>query len=203
MNLINKKKTKNNIWTVPNMLSLFRLALIPFIIRQYCLQKQYLFTAILLLISGLTDIIDGWIARKFNMISNVGKALDPIADKLTQLTMLVCLIMRFPLMILPAVLLIAKELLAGIIGLVTVHKTHDVPSAKWHGKLCTVLLYLTIMVHTLWYSIPSHVSYVLILASAFVMLFSSVLYTVSGICRLKHQSQTPSSSTDTSSDILP
>ena len=78
---------KENILTIPNLLSLIRILLIPFIIWLYCAQKAYLCTIIVIALSGFTDIIDGKIARKFNMVSDVGKVLDPVADKLTQATL--------------------------------------------------------------------------------------------------------------------
>lgn len=71
---------KENILTIPNLLSLIRILLIPFIIWLYCAQKAYLHTIIVIALSGFTDIIDGKIARKFNMVSDVGKVLDPVAD---------------------------------------------------------------------------------------------------------------------------
>ena len=75
------------ILTIPNILSLLRLALIPFIVWSYSI-KKFIASAILIVISGITDVVDGFIARKFNMVSDLGKALDPIADKLTILFIL-------------------------------------------------------------------------------------------------------------------
>ena len=74
---------KGKIITIPNLLSLFRILLIPIIVWLYCVEKKYELTILVLLISGASDIIDGFIARRFNMISDIGKALDPIVDKLT------------------------------------------------------------------------------------------------------------------------
>ena len=93
-----ENKTENKILTIPNLLSLFRLILIPVIIWLYWFRKDYFPAGVLLIISGLTDLADGYIARHFNAVSNVGKILDPIADKLTQAAMLFCLVTRFPLM---------------------------------------------------------------------------------------------------------
>lgn len=90
------KRLPEKIFTIPNLLSLFRLCLIPVIIRLYCAQHNYLRTTLVLTISGITDIADGIIARKFHMISDFGKIFDPVADKLTQIAMLFCLVTRFP-----------------------------------------------------------------------------------------------------------
>ena len=95
----NAGSSQNKILTIPNLLSLFRLCLIPVFMWLYCVEKNYLWTGIILIISGLTDTVDGFVARHFNMISDLGKILDPVADKLTQAAMLFCLLTRFPLMI--------------------------------------------------------------------------------------------------------
>ena len=84
-----------NIFTIPNILSMFRLLLLPVIVYMYMNQKDYVLTGILLLISGLTDLLDGYIARTFNMMSDLGKILDPVADKATQAVVLLCLMTRF------------------------------------------------------------------------------------------------------------
>ena len=104
-----ENKTENKILTIPNLLSLFRLILIPVIIWLYWFRKDYFPAGVLLIISGLTDLADGYIARHFNAVSNIGKILDPIADKLTQAAMLFCLVTRFPLMAAPFGFLVIKE----------------------------------------------------------------------------------------------
>ena len=81
--------------TIPNLLSVFRILLIPLIVWLYCGKQDYLLAAWVLLLSGVTDIADGFIARRFRMVSDLGKVLDPIADKLTQTAALVCLLTRF------------------------------------------------------------------------------------------------------------
>ena len=102
----NTNSTQKKIVTIPNILSFFRLCLIPVIIWLYIGEKNYLWAGIVLILSGATDLADGFIARHFHMISDLGKVLDPVADKLTQAAMLFCLCTRFPLMILPLVLMI-------------------------------------------------------------------------------------------------
>ena len=82
---------QNNIFTIPNLLSAFRLLLVPVIAWLYCGQGDYPLTAGVLLLSGATDIADGFIARRFRMVSDLGKVLDRVADKLTQAVALGCL----------------------------------------------------------------------------------------------------------------
>ena len=96
-----QNSSADRIFTIPNMLSFFRICLIPVIVWLYLVKKNYTWTVCILILSGVTDMVDGFIARRFNMISNLGKVLDPIADKLTQTVMLVCLFTRFPMMIVP------------------------------------------------------------------------------------------------------
>ncbi|MEE1164601.1 MAG: CDP-alcohol phosphatidyltransferase family protein, partial [Lachnospiraceae bacterium] len=90
-----EEKYKHKIITIPNVLSFLRLLLIPVIVWLYIVKKDPIWTMAILALSGITDIVDGIIARKCNMISDFGKAFDPVADKLTQIAMLFCLVSRF------------------------------------------------------------------------------------------------------------
>ncbi|MGM9597072.1 MAG: CDP-alcohol phosphatidyltransferase family protein [Eubacteriales bacterium] len=177
----NAGRYQNKIITIPNILSFFRLCLIPVIVWLYCFRKNYLMTTLVLLISGASDIADGIIARRFGMVSDFGKAFDPVADKLTQLATLVCLVTRFPHMLIPLIILIIKELLAAVLGMVTIRRTGEVMGAVWHGKLNTVLLYFTILVHLIWFEIPAAVSDILIGLCTVMMLVSAVLYSIRNI----------------------
>lgn len=171
-----ENKYQKKILTIPNLLSLFRICLIPVIVWLYCVKENYLWTTITLVISGLTDVVDGFIARRFGMISDFGKAFDPVADKLTQIVTLYCLVTRFPLMLLPLGVLIVKEVFAGITGLLMIKKTNVVPMAVWHGKLTTLSLYSLMLIHLIWYNISSEVSLILIGACTAIMLLSAVMY---------------------------
>lgn len=167
---------KNRILTIPNVLSLFRLCLIPVFIWLYCSQQKYMETAYILVLSGATDIVDGFIARKFHMISDLGKILDPIADKLTQAAMLFCLFTRFPLMLLPLALMLVKEFYMGVTGFMVIQKTGKVYGANWHGKVATCLLYIMMILHVIWHDIPMVISNILIIICVSMMLLSLILY---------------------------
>jgi len=201
-----KNNTKTNIdyskkiITIPNIMSLFRLFLIPIIAWLYIKEKNYDMTLIILSLSGLTDIADGIIARKFNMISDFGKAFDPIADKLTQIIVLFCLLSRFDFMIVPLALLIVKEIFAGITGLLTIKKTHRVNSAVWHGKATTVLLYIMMAVHIIWYNIPAVYSNILITVCTAMMLLSAVLYGIKNITLIYEAVQNDKNNDNTAVD---
>ena len=168
---------KNKIITLPNALSFFSLCLIPLIVWQYVFKHNYDIALYLLVLSGLTDIADGIIARKFDMISDFGKAFDPIADKLTQIAMLLCLVTRFHNMWLPLILLVVKEVFAGVAGLMMARKG-VILGADWHGKATTVLLYGTMMVHLAWVNISAAASNILIGACTAMIILSGILYAI-------------------------
>lgn len=175
------KVKKGKILTIPNILSFFRLCLIPVIIWLYCGKNDPMGTTIVLILSGATDIADGIIARKFNMVSDLGKVLDPVADKLTQFVMLVCLITHFPHMLIPVVLMVVKELFAAVTGLLTIYRSKVVMGADWHGKATTVALYSLMIIHLVWYRIPQMVSHVLTGICVGIMLMSFILYGIRNI----------------------
>jgi len=138
-------------------------------------------TLLVLVLSGITDVADGFIARKFNMVSDFGKAFDPVADKLTQIGVMFCLVKRFSFMKIPLVILVVKELFAGITGLITIRKTGKVMGAVWHGKLTTVLLYSMMALHIVWFNIPERISDISIFLCTIMMLTSAVLYGIRNI----------------------
>lgn len=173
---MNRIFNKKQILTIPNLLSLFRLLLIPVIIWLYQCKHDYLAAASVTVLSGATDVIDGIIARKFNMVSDFGKILDPIADKLTQITVLFCLVSRFPVMALPLSILIVKEIIAAITNMLTIKKTDKVMGAVWHGKVTTILLYAMMIIHLIWFSISDIASNILIFICTAMMLLSAILY---------------------------
>lgn len=171
----------DKIFTIPNLLSFFRICLIPLFVWLYCIRRNYPATALVLFLSGLTDMVDGYIARHFHMISNLGKALDPVADKLTQAAMLLCLFTHFPLMILPFILLAIKEIFAAVTGIMVIKRTGNVHGADWHGKASTCLLYIMMIVHVIWYDMPFAVSTTLILICVSMMSVSFLLYGIKNV----------------------
>lgn len=179
------KTRKDQIWTIPNLLSLFRLCLIPVIVWLYCGRGNYPLTVLMLLISGITDIVDGIIARRFQMISDLGKVLDPVADKLTQGVVMLCLLTRFRWMVIPLAALVVKETMMALSGLAVVRKTGVVPGAQWHGKVATVLLYLMMGLHIVWYDIPPLISNLTIALCTLMILLSLVLYGIRNMGALR------------------
>lgn len=181
---VNQKENLNRIITVPNLLSFFRLCLIPVIIWSYCVKKNPLLAGEILLLSGLTDLADGYIARRFHRISNLGKILDPVADKLTQAAMLICLFTRFPHVLLLIVIMAGKELYMVVSGCLVIQKTGKVHGADWHGKIVTFLLYGTAAVHIIWFHITPMVSDLLIGLCAIMMVISVALYIIQNLMQI-------------------
>ena len=129
------------IWTVPNVLSMIRILLIPIIVKLY-LVGQLVPAGIMLVCSGLTDTIDGYIARHYNQITNLGKVLDPFADKLTQGITAIVVCLEHQYMIPLLVLLVVKEIGMGVAGLVLLKIKGRPFGAFWWGKISTIVLYV-------------------------------------------------------------
>lgn len=187
--LYRKGSAQTKIITIPNLLSFLRLCLIPLFIWLYCVKREYVWTGIVLVFSGITDIADGFIARHFHMTSDLGKVLDPIADKLTQAAMLFCLCTRFPWMMVPLALMLVKELYMGIAGIMVIRKTGKVFGAKWHGKVTTCMLDALVILHVVWYQIPGAVSDASIAICTAMMVASLMLYGISNQTVLKESSR--------------
>lgn len=145
-------KWRKEVFTIPNILSFFRLLLIPVYIGIYLnatTKEHYILAATILAVSCLTDLIDGKIARKFNMITNLGKILDPLADKATQLALILCLAIRNPLLWILIGLFIVKEGFMLIAGGIRMKKGQMLNGALMSGKICTTILFISLIVMVL------------------------------------------------------
>lgn len=132
--------------------------------------------AVTVAFSGFTDMADGMIARRFNMITEWGKIVDPIADKLTQAMLILCLLSRYAKMWILVVIFFVKELTMGLAGLfMLVKKEKKLSGAKWFGKVSTVVQFLS-MTALFAFDMPKAAVDVLILTTAIFMLMAFVLY---------------------------
>ncbi len=146
------KNWKKDIMTVPNLLSLFRLLLIPVYVLIYLNAQEatdYFLAAAILAVSCLTDLIDGKIARHFNMISTIGKILDPLADKATQFTLILCLALQHPVLWYLVGLFVVKESFQLIAGGIRFRKGIMLKGALITGKICTTVLFLSLIIMVL------------------------------------------------------
>lgn len=173
-----KKLRVDKVFTVPNMMSFFRIALIPFIIWAYLGLKSVPVTVILIAVSAVTDILDGWVARKFNQVSEFGIFIDPVADKLTQGALLICLIPRYKLIIALVVVFVIREAIMFFAGLKVKLVTDKLQSAKWYGKVNTVVVEGVIMALIIFTKIPRTVANILIGVCILSVAVSLVLYLI-------------------------
>ena len=180
------KKVKAEILTIPNILSIIRILLIPVIVYVYCFKHDSIGALIWVIISTLTDVADGYIARKFNMITDFGKFIDPVADKATQLAIFACLVTKFPLMLIPFIVLLVKEVGSLLLRVYLYKKTEIVEGAKWHGKASTGVVICVVLLHLAWVGIPANISLAVIIFSTAFMLFSGTLYTIEAFKLLKY-----------------
>ncbi|MGM9615109.1 MAG: CDP-alcohol phosphatidyltransferase family protein [Oscillospiraceae bacterium] len=179
--------TKKDILTIPNALSLFRLLLIPVIVYLYGVEKHRYAAVGVVALSGLTDMADGYIARHFNMVSDVGKILDPIADKLTQAALLICLADRYRVLYWVFALFCLKEVLQGLMGLLAIRTTGEVQAARWYGKVSTGVFYGTMLLLLLIADMPETWANALIGVCAAALAMAMLLYIIHylGLCRGK------------------
>ena len=170
---------KKEILTIPNLLSLFRLVLIPVYVVIYLnasQQSHYFIAAGILAVSSLTDMIDGKIARHFNMISTVGQVLDPLADKATQFTLTICLAIDHPVLWLIAGLIFIKEMFQLVAMCVFYRKGKMLSGALLSGKICTTVLFLSLILLVLIPNLGNTVVTVIAAVDGFFLLLAFADY---------------------------
>lgn len=129
---------------IPNILSLFRMVLVPCFVAAFFSKHEYamLISAGIYALAGVTDVLDGIIARRFNMITKLGKILDPLADKLMTITVFICITIRGIIPWWVILLLFAKDALQVIGGVKLYREISSVFAANYMGKATTVFLVL-------------------------------------------------------------
>lgn len=180
----------NRAFTIPNIICLVRILLItPFV--NFFLDEQYIWAAVVIIASGLSDCFDGMIARKFNQESELGKILDPLADKLTLLAVGICLCVIEPFFLPVVIILVLKDILMLIGSSKVVKMGIIVPKSKWYGKVGTVMFYVTVtfivfveMMQSMddpliyiEYETGKWISMVMLCLTAVMMIFAFIMYT--------------------------
>ncbi|MHB8127542.1 MAG: CDP-alcohol phosphatidyltransferase family protein [Mobilitalea sp.] len=148
MRLVSKFSRKD-LWSIPNILCYIRFLLIPVFIILYIkaeAPKQYLQAAAVVLVSGMTDFLDGFIARTFHMVTDLGKLIDPMADKLTQASLIFVLVVKLKWMFLLMILFVIMQLFLLVAGLVMLKKGIKLSGSKWFGKVSTAVFYAVMLV---------------------------------------------------------
>ena len=162
-------------WNIPNALSVLRILLIlPFMVLYLMGLDNWAFGV--LLVSGITDMLDGYIARRYNMITDCGKLLDPLSDKLTQVSVVVALACRYKELLPLALLCLVKEVCQAIGSVILLRRKSKVRGSRWFGKLSTIMFYACMLVMVLWTDAPSGARWALVSVASLCMLLAFIGY---------------------------
>lgn len=175
------KNWKKEILTIPNLLSLFRLVLIPVYVLIYLNAKEatdYYLAAGILAVSCLTDMIDGQIARHFHMISSFGKILDPLADKATQFTLIICLAVKYSVLWYLVILFVIKESFQLIAGGINLRKGIMLKGALITGKICTTVLFLSLIIMVMIPDLEVNIINIIVIINALFMMIAFINYVI-------------------------
>ena len=173
------KDWKKDVFTIPNILSVFRLLLIPVYITLYLgatKPTDYYLAAGILALSCMTDLIDGKIARHFNMISNTGRILDPLADKATQFALIICLTIKHPILLALVCLFVVKESFQLIAGFMILRKGKILSGALLSGKICTTVLFISLILMVMIPDLEDTAIYILTAVDCICLLISFIGY---------------------------
>lgn len=183
MRVSNFKKSpiKKADWlAIPNLLSIVRILLIPLFVYIYVnesLPHNYLWAAFVVILSGATDYLDGVIARKFDMITNLGKLLDPFADKLTQLAIIICLVFTWPGMVVVIAIFVVKEITLLICQIILFRNGKVMDGALWYGKVSTFIFYGSALILVAFPHLNQTLANLLMSLTAIGLLLAFILYT--------------------------
>ena len=182
------KYQERDIFTLPNILTLYRLFLAP-IVYLTLVEGMRGLALFIFLLSGASDIADGFLARYLNEVSDFGKIIDPIADKITYFLVLLGLLPDVPLLVILLVALAIKEGISLISSLISLaHSTH-IQGARMHGKITGALLWSTVFLHLLSPALPDVFTIVSLSLTLTSMSISFVLYIKEHLCSVPRASR--------------
>ncbi len=170
---------KKDFFSIPNILTYIRIILVPIFVVVYINASNlsgHIWSIVIVAVSALTDLLDGFIARRFNMITDWGKIVDPIADKAMQFAMLFCVVFKYHWVALLLVIYGVKEIVSLAFSGFLFTKGKHIGGAMWCGKICTVILYAVMLVFIALPDIDAHVVTILIGFAAAFMLLAFVVY---------------------------
>lgn len=168
-------------FSIPNLMGYFRIALVAvYMVLFYNSLDggEYWPVIATIVLSGLTDFFDGKVARRFNMVTEWGKILDPIADKITIGAIILSLTFKYKVVMVLVALYVIKEGFMGIVGLYSIKKGHKVEGAMWYGKLCTFGTYVILIALLLFPDMPDMAINVAVIVDSALMIFTLANYVV-------------------------
>ncbi|EEI60823.1 putative CDP-diacylglycerol--glycerol-3-phosphate 3-phosphatidyltransferase [Enterococcus faecium TX1330] len=168
---------RKEIQTIPNLLSIFRILLLP-IYLYFVLRQSFYVAGTIIVVSGLSDYLDGVIARRYNQVTDLGKVLDPFADKLTQLFLILSMAWYRPWLWLLFGLFLIKEGFMFVAGLIGLSKNIKLSGAKWYGKVATAVIYVGMILLLLFPELPTLWVRVIFAVITYGLLQSFILYAV-------------------------
>lgn len=166
-----KREAEDRIITTPNILSTIRLIIVPIIYVAFRREK-YLLAMFLVILSGLTDLLDGIIARKSGQITKIGKILDPVADKLTQFCLLICIMKQYPFVLVTAIIFALKETSMGLYNLYFMLKGNEYKGAIIYGKISTFVFYICTILLFIAPNLNYKFAYILIAFTTITLMYS-------------------------------
>lgn len=169
-----------DLFKLPNILCYIRIIMVPVFLHTYFTaaeQRDYYMATGVVLASGITDFLDGQIARRCNMITDLGRIIDPVADKLMQLAMVVALTLKIQYMYLLVIYLVFKEIVTSATGFIVIKRyERRLNGAKWYGKVCTALLYVVMLVLVAFPKMDTSVQNILLVVCAGGLTLAFVMY---------------------------
>ena len=177
--------------TIPNLLSTFRICLVPVFVLVYFMGGDHrsLYAVIVYAVASLTDVLDGRIARKYNMTSSLGRILDPLGDKLMTAAVIVCITVDRVIPVWAVIIFVVKECMMGLGGMILFNKLDDMPPSNYFGKASTVVFFAVCVILMLFRQIPPNVAAIMIGAALAVMVlaFGTYLFRFIRILRQKQE----------------
>lgn len=172
-------RSKKDVLTIPNLLSFLRVILAMVFLGVYYnpdVENKRAILTLILAVSAISDLLDGKIARRFNMVSELGKILDPVADKITQGVLLICLLSKYDLLKWMFVFFLLKESYMAIAGIRVLERTNRNDGAMWYGKVNTTVFYIVMLLLIFLPDMPMAAANTLIIVCTGFMILSLVLY---------------------------
>ncbi len=165
---------------LPNILTSLRFLMIPAFVYYFFSDNEYgiLIAGAIFIVAGLTDILDGYLARKFNQITDFGKLMDPAADKLMQVTAFVCLFVKGLVPLWMTIIIFIKEASMVLIGGL-LYRGGTVVSANRYGKIASTVFYGALAVNILFRSLPEWIKLGVFVLAIILSLLAGVMYIIS------------------------